>query len=163
MISSSKKLTRAAIIAAAYFALTMLLAPISFGAVQFRLSEAMCILPYFFPEAVLGLFIGCLLSNLLGGFGIIDVVFGSLATLVAAIMTMKIRIKWLACLPPVIVNGLVIGAVLAYSLNPGAFWRFYPIFGLQVFLGQLVVLYIIGLPLLYALPKMKFFAKMFES
>jgi uncharacterized membrane protein len=157
MWANTKKLTIAGVVAAGYFALTVLLAPISFGALQFRVSEVLCILPYFFPESVTGLFVGCLLSNLLGGLGIIDVIFGSLATLLAAVMTMKIKTKWLACLPPVIVNGLVIGAVLAYTLNPGDFWRFYLIYGLQVAAGQLGVLYLLGLPLMYALPRMKFF------
>ena len=123
----------------------------------------MCILPYFFPETVIGLFLGCLLSNLLGGYGIIDVVFGSLATLIAALMTMKIKIRWLACFPPVIVNGLVIGAVLAYTQNPGDFCRFYLVYGLQVFAGQLGVLYLIGLPLMYTLPKVKAFNRLREN
>lgn len=158
----TKRLTIASVIAAGYFALTVLLAPISFGALQFRVSEVLCILPYFFPESAMGLFVGCLLSNLLGGFGIIDVVFGSLATLLAAVMTMKIKIKWLACLPPVVVNGLVIGAVLAYTLNPEEFLRFYVIYGLQVFAGQLGVLYLLGLPLMYALPRMRFFQSLCE-
>lgn len=160
---NTKKLTIAAVIAAAYFALTMLLAPISFGAVQFRVSEILCVLPFFFPESVMGLFVGCLLSNLLGGFGIFDIAFGSLATLTAAVMTMKIRIKWLACLPPVVINAFVIGAVLAYTLTPDIFWSSYPVFGFQVFIGQFAVLYLIGLPLMYALPRMSFFKKLCEN
>lgn len=88
------------VIAAAYAVLCLLLQPISFEAVQFRLSEALCILPLFFPEAVAGLFVGCLLSNLLGGVGILDIVFGSLATLLAAWATRRLRrFPLLALLP----------------------------------------------------------------
>ena len=77
----------AAVTAALYTALTLIAAPISFGNIQFRISEALCILPYFFPQAIPGLFIGCIFSNLFGGMGIFDIVFGSLATLLAAIFT----------------------------------------------------------------------------
>ena len=76
-----------AAIAAVYAVLTYLLAPISYGAVQFRVAEAMTLLPILMPEAIPGLFVGCLLANLLGGAGPLDVIFGSLTTLVAAVMT----------------------------------------------------------------------------
>ena len=76
-----------ALIAALYTGLTFVLAPISFGPVQFRVSEALTLLPFCLPEAVPGLFIGCLISNMLGGFGIIDIVLGSAATLAAAWIT----------------------------------------------------------------------------
>jgi uncharacterized membrane protein len=160
---SVKKLTKAAVIAALYFGLTMLLAPISFGALQFRISEMLCILPFFFPESVPGLFIGCMLSNLLGGYGIPDIVFGSLATLAAAVLTMKIRIKWLACLPPAIFNGVIVGAVIAWSVSPDSFWGAYAVIGSQVFIGELVVMYLLGLPLMHLLPKWKFFKDLYEN
>ena len=157
-----KKLTYAAVIAAVYVAITISLAMISFGPLQFRVSEALCILPFFFPAAVPGLFVGCLIANLMTG-NILDIVFGSLATLIAAIMTMKIKIKWLACLPPAIINGIIVGAVLAQSFNPEAFWTYVPVYGFQVFVGELGVLYLVGLPLMYALPKFKFFRALYEK
>ncbi len=160
---STKKLTKAAVIAALYFGLTMLFAPIGFGALQFRVSEILCILPFFFPESVFGLFIGCLLANLLGGYGVLDIVFGSLATLAAAALTMKIKIKWLACLPPVIMNGAVVGAVIAWSVSPDSFWRAYAVIGSQVFFSELGVMYLLGLPLMYLLPKWKFFRDLYEN
>ena len=91
-------------IAALYAALTIALAPISFGPVQFRVAEALTLLPFFMPEAIPGLFIGCLLANFTGGFGIIDIVFGSAATLLAAWLTYEMPNMWLAAIPPVIVN-----------------------------------------------------------
>ena len=88
---STRSLTRAALIAALYFLLTLIFQPISFGAVQFRIAEALMILPLVMPDAVLGLFAGCLLANLLGGGIWFDVVLGSLATLLAAIFARRLR------------------------------------------------------------------------
>ena len=81
----------AAAIAAIYTVLTMVFAPISFGPIQFRISEALCILPFFTPAAVPGLFIGCLLSNLLCGAAALDIIFGSLATLIGALGSWMLR------------------------------------------------------------------------
>jgi uncharacterized membrane protein len=103
-----KYITRAAIIGAIYCALTLLLAPISYGAIQFRLSEAMTILPLMFPEAIPGLFIGCFFANILGGLGPVDIIFGSLTTLAAAYLTSKMPNKFLAVLPPVVLNGIIV-------------------------------------------------------
>jgi uncharacterized membrane protein len=164
---SVRKLVLAAIVGAVYAALTMALAPISYGPIQFRISEVLCILPFFFPFSVWGLFVGCILANLISAYGILDIVFGSLATLLAGLCTMAIgkmgreRIinKVLACLPPVIFNGLIVGAVLAYTYTPDAFWAGLALNGGEVALGELVVLYVIGLPLLIFLPKSNTFKK----
>ncbi|MDO5114466.1 MAG: QueT transporter family protein [Synergistaceae bacterium] len=102
-----------ALIAALYAGLTAALAPLSFGPVQFRVAEALTLLPFFIPEAVPGLFVGCLLSNMLGGFGLVDIILGSAATLLAAWLTARARNIWLAALPPVLVNALVVGGYVA--------------------------------------------------
>ncbi len=142
-----------AVIAAAYAALCMLLQPISFPALQFRLSEALCVLPMFFPEAVPGLFVGCLLANLLGGNGILDVVFGSLATLAAAWGTYKLR-RWplLAILPPVVINAVVIGIVLHYAVGAPLLLEMG-----TIFLTQAAVCYVVGYPLYLLLNRSSFF------
>ena len=142
-----------AVIAAAYAALCMLLQPISFPALQFRLSEALCVLPMFFPEAVPGLFVGCLLANLLGGNGILDVVFGSLATLAAAWGTYKLR-RWplLAILPPVVINAVVIGIVLYYAVGAPLLLEMG-----TIFLTQAAVCYVVGYPLYLLLNRSPFF------
>lgn len=163
IIDSIPKLTRAAVIGALYVVLTLAAAPISYGPLQFRISEALCVLPWFFPESALGLFIGCAVSNLIGGNGILDVVFGSLATLLAAVATSKIKNKWLACLPPAIVNGVVVGALLAYVLSREVFLTAFLTYGAQVFLGELVVMYVLGLPLMTFLPKIPFFSSIMEK
>lgn len=106
----------AAVIAAIYTVLTMVFAPISFGPVQFRISEALCILPFFTSAAVPGLFLGCLLSNLLCGAAFFDIVFGSLATLLGAMGSYILRRnKRLVCLPPILANTLIIPWVLRYA------------------------------------------------
>lgn len=145
------QLCRAAIIAALYVALTLLFQPISFGAVQLRISEALCILPVLWPEAITGLAVGCLLSNLLAGALPPDVVFGTLATLLAAIATLKLcKNIWLAALMPVLFNGVIIGLVLTYAYQiPALFLNM-----LTVALGEAVVLYVLGVPLAKVLQKL---------
>lgn len=109
-------LTYGAVIAAVYTVLTMVFAPISFGPVQFRISEVLCILPFFTPAAVPGLFLGCLVSNLLCGAAALDVIFGSLATLIGAAGSYLLRRnKWLVCIPPIVANAVIIPWVLRYA------------------------------------------------
>ena len=91
-----KKIAYSAVVAAMYFALTLLLQPISFGPVQFRLSEALVMLPYIMPESILGITIGCAAANAFSTFPVYDVIFGSLATLIAGILTSKIKNAWLS-------------------------------------------------------------------
>lgn len=101
-------IVKAGMIAAIYIILTLVMGEASFGPVQFRISEAMTILPFFEPAAIPGLFIGCFLSNIFGGFGIIDIVFGSLTTLLAAYLTSKMPNKYLATLPPILLNAFIV-------------------------------------------------------
>lgn len=138
-------------IGALYALLTIILAPISYGMVQVRVAEMLMILPFFTPAAVPGLFVGCLIANIYGGYGILDIVFGSLATLLAAYLVTKIKNKFLVPLPPVIINAAIIGIVLHLVL------------GLPLYLtvawvgvGQTVACYGLGLPLLLLLEKRRY-------
>ena len=136
-------------IAALYAALTLLLAPISFSALQFRVSEALTLLPMVSSASVPGLFVGCLISNLLYGAPWQDVVFGSLATLGAAYCTRLFRKHWwLAAFMPVLFNGLVVGGTLSalYGLP-------FPITAATVALGEAAVCYMLGVPLINLLKK----------
>lgn len=146
---TTRSICLAAVIAALYAALTLLLAPISYGDWQCRVSEALTVLPILVPQAIPGLFVGCILSNLLGpSAGVLDIVFGSLATLIAAIGTWFFRKnKWIAAACPVISNGLIVGAVLSYSYNLP-----FLLTAVQVAAGELLAV-IIGLVLLQALKK----------
>ena len=112
-------LSRAALIAALYAALTLLLAPISYGEIQLRISEALTLLPILLPEAVPALVVGCLLANILGGATIFDIIFGTLATLLAALCTRKLRKNMLAAsFMPVLFNGVIVGAVVHFCYAP---------------------------------------------
>lgn len=104
----NKFIVKAGMIAAIYAVLTIIFKDISYGPVQYRISEAMTILPMFMPEAIPGLAAGCFIANIAGGYGFADVVFGSLVTLTAAYLTSKISNKYYAILPPVIMNAVFV-------------------------------------------------------
>lgn len=112
-----KKLVRGAIIASLYLAITFVVAPVGFGHIQFRASEALTVLPIIYPESIVALYIGVLLANFLGGFGPIDIFGGSLITLIAAYLTYRTRTSWLAYLWPVVLNGFLVSIYLAPALG----------------------------------------------
>jgi len=151
---NTRYITQAAVIAAIYTALSLALAPFSFGSIQVRVAEALTVLPAIFPSAIPGLFIGCILTNTIGTMlglsgGIIDIVFGSLATLLAAWVTYKLRkYTFLVPMPPVLVNAVVVGAILYYAFNLPLILTM-----LQVGVGQLIACYALGLPLLFIIKK----------
>lgn len=162
--SALRFLTRAAVIGALYAALTIAFIPISFGSLQFRISEAMCVLPLFFPEAVPGLFVGCVLSNLFTpNIPVLDIILGSTATLAAALLTRSTaslsRVKRciFAPLPAVILNGILVGLVITLSLTKteGAFIQLYALNALSVAAGEAVVCYGLGVPLIAILEKIQ--------
>ncbi|MBR0356611.1 MAG: QueT transporter family protein [Clostridia bacterium] len=114
--STALKLTQSAAIATLYVVLTVIFAPISFGEMQVRISEALTILPLFTPAAIPGLFVGCLLGNLLGGAIPLDVIFGSVATLIGAVGGYLLRKnRWLVPLPTVLANAVIVPFVLRYG------------------------------------------------
>ena len=149
---TTRSLCLSAIIAALYAALTLGFQAISYGAVQFRVSEAMTLLPVLFPEAIPGLTVGCLLSNLFNPMGttVYDVVFGTLATLMAAVLTNRIRASlWIRALPPVICNAVIVGLVLTYAYGIDILWMNM----LTVGLGEAVVCYVLGVPMVKLMEK----------
>ncbi len=157
MKKNSKALfiAHAAIIAALYVVLTLIANALGLAnyAIQIRFSEALTILPYFTPAAIPGLFVGCILSNLLTGCVPLDILFGSLATLLGAIFTYKLR-KWkfLTPLPPIIFNMLLVPPVLAFVYNfQGTFYYFM----LTVGIGEVISCGVLGIMLLLLLEKYK--------
>ena len=110
---TAKSITVSALVAAAYVVLTLPFASFAFGQIQFRAAEVLTLLPFLSPSAVWGVFIGCFLSNALFSTPL-DMVVGSLATLIAALITSRCKNVWLAALPPIAVNALAIGTMLAY-------------------------------------------------
>lgn len=146
-------ITQAAAIAAIYIVLVFVFQYSSFGPIQFRIAEALTVLPYFTPAAIPGVTIGCFLSNILFKADILDIIFGSSATLIAAFLSYKLRFnKFLVPIPPIVVNALIIPWILKYAYfeaDP------IPLMMLTVGLGQVVSVGIIGMILLFALDKVK--------
>ncbi|MGI6776881.1 MAG: QueT transporter family protein [Acetivibrionales bacterium] len=149
-MSKTRFITQAAVIAALYAALTIIFQPVSFLQTQVRVSEGLTVLPIFTPAAIPGLFLGCLIANIFSPVGILDVILGSLATLIAAVVTYKMPKPYLAPIPPIVINGIVIGSLLNYVMNlplvPSMLW---------VALGQAITCYGLGYPLILILNKLK--------
>lgn len=150
-----RQITFAALVGALYVTLCYFsnIFGCTFGVFQFRFAEALTVLPFLCPTAAWGLFAGCILANLLSPYGLPDLIFGSLATLVAGLLTARCGSKWLAPLPPVICNGLIVGALLAWSETgfTAAFPGVFVFNALSVGVAELVVCYVLGLPLLEVL------------
>ncbi len=153
MRSKTKHLTHGAMIAVLYVILTYISMAMGMdkGIIQCRLSEILTVLPVFFPSAVPGLFVGCILANTLTGCAFWDIVFGSLATLSAAFVTSKLKkAPYLAALPPIIINTAVIPLVLAYiyKVQPAL-----PLIALSVFAAEVVSAGILGTLLILTIRK----------
>ena len=138
---------------------------LTFGPIQFRFSEALCVTPFLFPEAVGGLFVGCLIANLFSPYGALDIVVGSLSTLIAALLTARCRSPWTAALPPVVCNMVLVGAVLAYETagTSAAFWPAYGLNALTVGLGEAIACLVLGGLLVKQLPKIPYFRNRLAS
>ncbi|MGI6036524.1 MAG: QueT transporter family protein [Limnochordia bacterium] len=137
------KLAWSALIAAVYVILVWIFAPISFGLVQFRIAEALTVLPILMPEAVLGLFVGAMLSNILGGLGPWDIFGGSGVTLLAAYLTRRFRHSWLAYAWPILCNAFLVSGYLHRILGV-PYW----LTVLSVGFGEAVVVLALGIPLI---------------
>ena len=164
-------LVQAAMIAALYTVLTLVAAMLNwaYGPVQFRFSEAMTVLPMFTPAAIPGLAVGCFLSNVWSNMGVMDMIFGTLATLLAAVATRAARhvrvkgIPVLAPLPPVVCNALIVGLEITL-VSPGGFlWPAFLANALSVGAGELVVCYVLGLPLANLLDRLDAENKLFSG
>lgn len=160
MRSKTQLLALNGVIAAAYAALTLVASAmnLAYGPVQFRFSEALTVLPFLFPGTWPGVFVGCLVANLLSPYGPIDIVIGSLATLIAAILTQKTNNAWLAPLPPVVCNMVLVGGMLAwYEVGFSAqFPALFAVNALWVGIGEAVVCYVLGILLLRAIPNVSY-------
>lgn len=169
--SSLHTLTQIGLIAALYAVLTLCLPMASFGSIQIRFSEALTVLAVFGRKPILGLTLGCALANAIGlslGMNIAgawDIAVGSAATLVAALLSYATRrvtfkgLPLLAVWPPVLINAVVIGGELNLVLCGGA-WESYPLFALQIGLGQLIPCVVGGCVVAKAVQKSKSVQKM---
>lgn len=172
-MNKTRRMTNIAMIAGIYAAITFATFFMSFGQIQYRVSEALTILPIFTVNAIPGLTLGCALANLVGFFlgvnplGLMDALFGTSASLIAAILTYylgKVDKKWvryiLCPLPAVIVNAIIVGFELTWIFNDMQM-QFLFINAASVFIGQAVVCYGLGIPLIIALKKNNLYKKIF--
>ena len=142
-----RQLAFAGILAAVYAVVTILSAPIAYGAIQFRLSEALTVLCCFTPTAVWGMVLGCLIANLFSPVSVLDVVLGTGATLIACLLTRPIKKPWLVPIPTIAANALIVGAEIAFFTADSAFLPAFGLNALTVGLGEAVVMYLLGVPL----------------
>lgn len=158
---TTRDLSLAAIIAAVYAVLTLILPIPAFTGIQVRLSEALTVLPFLFPAATPGLVIGCFIANMFSPYAL-DMVFGTAATLIACIMTQHMPNRYLAPLPPVLCNAFIVGAEIAWFETgfTSAFWPAYAFNAFTVGFGELLACYILGSLLLAVLPRVSFFRSM---
>ena len=154
---TTKDLTMAAILAAVYAVLTVTLPIPQYGGIQVRLAEAFTVLPFLFPAATPGLVVGCFIANLFSPF-MLDAVFGTAATLIACILTERMPNRWLAPLPPVLCNAVIVGGEIAWlttGITP-AFWGSFALNAFTVGFGELLACYILGTILIRVLPQVSF-------
>lgn len=163
----TRQITLAAMVAALYAVLSYFgsIFGLTYGAVQCRFAEALCVLPFLFPATAPGLFVGCIITNLMSTVGPLDIVLGSLATLLAALWTSKMPNRWLAPLPPVLCNGVIVGAMIAWyevGFGPG-FWAAFAFNGVSVAVGELLACYVLGSILLTVLPRVPYLNQMIPA
>ena len=149
---TTRFIAQAGIIAAIYVALVLLFAPISFNVIQFRIAEALAILPYFTPAGIPGVTIGCLIGNLIGMGEPLDIIFGTLATLIGAFGSYALRRnKGLVPIPPILSNTIIIPWVLRFAYGvPDAI----PYLMLTVGIGEVLAIYVLGMILLLTLERL---------
>jgi uncharacterized membrane protein len=158
---STKYIAQVGIIGSLYAVITIILAPLSYGPVQVRVSEALTVLPYITPTAIPGLFVGCVLANIYGGLGIYDIIGGSLCTLLAAFLTFlcsRTKRPILAPLPPVLVNAFGVSLYLHF-LFEFPYW----ITVIYVGMGEIVACFILGYPLLKIILRREKILKMLKA
>ena len=166
--SKANKIALAAVVAAIYFVLCFFgnIFQLTFGPVQVRLGEALTVLPFLFPATAPGLALGCLLTNVLSPYGPIDMVVGTLATAIAAFLSMKMPRWYLAALPPIVMNALLLPPMWAWAETGAVNAAFWAAYGLNLWTfvaGEAVACYVLGTVLLRALPKVKYFRPMIPA
>ena len=151
---STRQIAKAGLLAALYAVLTVFMPVPQYGGIQFRVAEAMTVLPFLFPEAIFGLTVGCFIANLFSPF-LLDCVVGTAATFLAALWASRVKNPLWAPMPPVVCNAVIIGAEIAwFSAQDGEnFLRAWLFNGFTVGFGELLACYVLGLLLLRALRK----------
>ena len=162
---STRDLTLSAMVAALYAVMGYFgsIFGLTFGVVQFRFAEALTVLPFLFPATAPGLIVGCLITNLLSPYGPIDIVMGTLATAIAAFLTTKMPKWYLAALPPILVNMVILAPMWSWAETGAinsAFWVLCGFNAGTFVIGEAAVCYVLGTILLQVLPRVPFFRPM---
>lgn len=144
---TTRKIALCGIVAGLYAAVTLLTASFAYGPIQFRIAECLAVLCCFEPTMVVGVTLGCFAANIFSTVSALDMVVGTAATLLACLLTAKCRRGWQTVLPNTVCNGVIIGALIAWTATPTAFLQMFLINGLQVAAGELAVMLVLGLPL----------------
>ena len=155
-----RELSVCGLLAAFYVAITLSTSAFAYGPIQFRVADALCILPFFLPWSTWGITLGCLIANMFSPMAALDVPFGTAATLVACLWTAKLKNPWFVPIPTIVSNGVIVGAMLAWTISPEALLAGFITFGGQVALGELAVMIILGGGLVTILRKQKLLNKM---
>ncbi len=150
---TTRQIALSGIVAGLYAAITILAAPFSYGNIQFRIADAMCLLVCLDPSLTIGLTIGCLIANLFSTVSALDIIIGTAATLLGCLLTIPLKKTWLLPIPTILANALMVGAMLSWILTPDTFWKGLLIMGGEVAFGELAVLYVLGIPLYLFLKK----------
>lgn len=161
MKTNTRMIALNGVLAALYATVTLATASFAYGPIQFRVADALCVLPFFAPSTSIGLFLGCLAANLFSPVSALDIVIGSAATLAGCLAASRVKHKWLVPLPTVLANTVMVGAMLACVYTPDALAEGFLTMGAQVAIGEVAVMAALGLPLLAILSKPGVAAKLF--
>lgn len=153
MKNNTRMIALNGILAALYAAITLATASFAYGPIQFRVADALCVLPFFAPSTSIGLFLGCLVANIFSPVSVLDIVIGSAATLVGCLAAARVRTKWLVPLPTILANTIMVGVMLACVYTPDALVEGFLTMGAQVAVGEIAVMAALGLPLLVLLSR----------
>ncbi len=147
-----RQIALSGIAAGLYVAVTVLTASFAYGSIQFRIADAMCLLVCIEPSLTVGLTLGCLIANLFSTVSALDIIIGTAGTLLGCLLTVHIKKTWLLPIPTILSNAILVGAMLSWVLMPPSeFWQGFAVMGGEVALGEAVVLYALGVPLVIAM------------
>lgn len=150
---TTKQIALSGVVAGLYAAITILTASFAYGNIQFRIADAMCLLVCIEPSLTIGLTLGCLIANIFSTVSVLDLVIGTAATLLGCLLTIQVKKTWLLPIPTILANAVMVGAMLAFVYTPESFWQGFAIMGAEVAAGEIVVLYLLGVPLYLTMKK----------
>ncbi len=148
------------VLAALYAVITLATASFAYGPIQFRVADALCVLPFFAPFTSAGLFLGCVIANLFSPVSVLDIVIGSLATLIGCLIAGRMKHKWLVPLPTILANTIMVGAMLACVYTPDTLFAGFLSMGMEVAVGEIAVMAALGLPMIAWLSKTDLFPRL---